>query len=125
MRLETRYRSQFDANGTRNETDTLQEDPNSRLAFSEDLNILYCDGLVVDLIKDVTAPGSGDEESWDLIGSDCRSRAMAIAPDVCDPKTHYVLGGPKHNAFVQTLVAGGNTFSTAVSRFRKRCRTPN
>jgi hypothetical protein len=78
-------------------------------------NILYCDGLVVDLIKDDAAPGSGDEESWDLIGSDCRSRAMAIAPDTCDPKTHYVLGGSKTQCVCADSRGRHKTFSTAVS----------
>ncbi|KAH8789205.1 heterokaryon incompatibility protein-domain-containing protein [Hyaloscypha finlandica] len=109
MRLETRYRAQFDANGTADEVGRLHEDPNTYFKFSETLNTLYADGLVIDFIETLATPGSGYENCWDHIGLDCRNRALAISPDVAEPQAQYILGGLKYNAFLQTLVADVTT----------------
>ncbi|KAH7409748.1 heterokaryon incompatibility protein-domain-containing protein [Cadophora sp. MPI-SDFR-AT-0126] len=105
MRLEARYRAQFDANGTADEVGRLREDPNTHFKFSETLNTLYADGLVIDFIETLATPGSGYEHCWDDIGLDCRNRALAIYPDVAEPQAQYILGGLKYNAFLQTLGA--------------------
>ena len=78
----------------------------------------------MDLIKDITVPGSSGEESSDPIGSDYRSRAMAIAPDICDPKTHFILGGSKRNAFVLTLVADITLSVQLYPDLESVCRIP-
>jgi hypothetical protein len=113
MRLETRYRTQFDANGTADEAGRLHEDPNTYFKFSETFDTLYASGLVIDFIKTLATPGSGYEHSWDHIGLDCRNKALAICPDVTEPQAQYVLGELKYNAFLQTLVADVTTTRTS------------